>query len=240
MWGRRIAACCVLLAAAGCAAQTQTVERPQALADAPDLQASTDEPGAWTYIAPGARLSAYRRFILDPPRVFRGEGSGYGDLSEADVQEIARMFVDETRAALGDEYPIATQPGPDVARLRFTLIAVSKTVPYVSTATRVIPIGAAINLLKGGAGGSGTLTGSVTYGIEAFDSRSGQLLAAAVRELTPGAFDLGATLGTKETARAVAKDAAAKLRARLDALQQGERPTTSGLDRAVAPKLFPA
>jgi hypothetical protein len=60
----------------------------------------------------------------------------------------------------------------------------------------------------------------VTYGIEAFDSQSGQLVAAAVRELTPGAFDVGATLGTMETARAVARDAAAKLRARLDALQQ--------------------
>jgi Protein of unknown function (DUF3313) len=65
------------------------------------------------------------------------------------------------------------------------------------------------------------LTGSVTYGVEAFDSQSGELVAAAVRELTPGAFDLNATLGTEETARAVARDAAAKLRARLDAIQRG-------------------
>ncbi|HEX6016360.1 MAG TPA: DUF3313 domain-containing protein, partial [Geminicoccaceae bacterium] len=163
----------------------------------------------------------YRRFILDPPRVFRGEGSGYGDLPDAEVRKIAEMFSEETRAALGTAYPVVTQPGPGVARLRFTLIAVSETVPYVSTATRIIPIGAAINLLKGGAGGSGTLTGSVTYGVEAFDSQSGELVAAAVRELTPGAFDLNATLGTEETARAVARDAAAKLRARLDSLQRG-------------------
>lgn len=210
----------MLLVLAGCAAQTQEVRAPAAFAGSASLRPSLEEPGAWTYIAPGAQLSAYRRFILDPPRIFRGEGSGYGDLSEADIQRIARMFVDETRVALGSTYPIVTQPGSDVARLRYTLIAVSRTVPYVSTATRVIPIGAAINLLKGGAGGAGTLTGSVTYGIEAFDSQSGQLAAAAVRELTPGAFDLGATLGTLETARAVAKDAAAKLRARLDSLQR--------------------
>ncbi|MEK0084409.1 DUF3313 domain-containing protein [Benzoatithermus flavus] len=215
------ATACMLLALAGCAAQTQEVqEAPSAFAGSTHLRPSSEEPGAWTYIAPNAQLSAYRRFILDPPRIFRGEGSGYGDLSEADIQQIAQMFVDETRAALGPTYPIVTQPGPDAARLRYTLIAVSRTVPYVSTATRVIPIGAAINLLKGGAGGAGTLTGSVTYGIEAFDSQGGQLVAAAVRELTPGAFDLGATLGTMETARAVAKDAAAKLRARLDSLQR--------------------
>ena len=187
-------AVCILLGLAGCTAQTQTVDRPQGLADAPNLEASLEEPGAWTYIAPGAQLADYRRFILDPPRVFRGEGSGYGDLSDAEVQRIAQMFNDETRAALGTAYPVVTQPGPGVARLRFTLIAVSETVPYVSTATRVIPIGAAINLLSQGAGRGGTLTGSVTYGVEAFDSRSGELVAAAVRELTPGAFDLSATL----------------------------------------------
>lgn len=218
-----VQAACMLLLLAGCAAQTQEVQKaPAAFAGSTSLRPSAEEPGAWTYIAPGARLSAYRRFILDPPRVFRGEGAAYGDLPEAEIQEIAQMFVDETRAALGSAYPVVTQPGPGVARLRFTLIGVSKTVPYVSTATRVIPIGAAINLLKGGAGGSGTLTGSVTYGIEAFDSQTGELLAAAVRELTPGAFDIGATLGTMDTARAVARDAAAKLRARLDALQQGK------------------
>jgi hypothetical protein len=189
-------------------------QRPRHRHPCPDrhLRPSLEEPGAWTYIAPGAQLAANRRFILDPPRVFRGEGSGYGSLSETEIQEIARMFVEET--------PVVTQPGPEVARLRFTLIAVSETVPYVSTATRVIPIGATINLLKGGAGGAGTLTGSVTYGIEAFDSGSGELLAAALRELTSGAFDIGATLGSMETARAVARDAAAKLRARLDALQK--------------------
>lgn len=215
----RMAAAAALLALAGCAAQTQTTGLPLGVPDAAKLRASAEEPGAWTYIAPGVQLAAYRRFILDPPRVFRGEGSSYAGLSDADVQEIAQMFLDETKAALGADYPVVTRPGPDVARLRFTLIAVKRTVPYVSTATRMIPIGTAINLLKAGAGGPGTLTGAVTYGVEAFDSLSGRLIAAAVRELTPGAFDIAATLGTKETARSVARDAAARLRARLDALR---------------------
>lgn len=210
-----------LLALGGCAAQTETVQRPQGIAAAASLQESSDEPGAWTYLAPNADLAGYRRFILDPPQVHRGTGSSYGSLSDTDVQEIARMFVAETERALGTKYPVVTTPGPDVARLRFTLVAVSETVPYVSTATRVIPIGAAINLLSQGAGRGGTLTGSVTYGIEALDSRSGATLAAAVRRLTPGAFDISSTLGTKDTARAVAKDAAAKLRARLDTIHGG-------------------
>ena len=207
-----------LLGLGACAAQTEKTDRPQGLNDSALLQASTEEPGAWTYLDPDADLASYRRFILDPPRIYHGDGASFGGLSDAQIQQIGAMFVEETKLALGSKYPVVTEPGPGVARLRFTIIGVTETVPYVSTATRVIPIGAAINLLSQGAGHGGTLTGSVTYGIEAFDSRTGKLLAAAVRRLTPGAFDISSTLGTMDTARAVAKDAAAKLRARLDAM----------------------
>lgn len=87
-------------------------------------------------------------------------------------------------------------------------IGVKETVPYVSTATRIIPIGAAINLVKSGAGGGGTLTGSVTSGIEAKDTVSSKTLAAAIRDLTPGAFDLSSNLDTMDTSRAVARGVA--------------------------------
>ena len=128
---------------------------------------------------------------------------------------IAELFTEETRKALGTKYPVVSAPGPGLARLRFTILGVSETVPYASAVTRVIPIGGAVNLLSRGAGHGGILTGSVTYGIEAFDSQSGKLVAVAVRRLTPGAFDISSTLGTMDTARAVASDAAAKLRSML-------------------------
>ena len=210
----------MLLALGGCAAQTESIQQPVGVDPGVALQASTEEPGAWTYKAAGVDLAAYRRFILDPPRIYRGEGASFGDLSDAQAQQIGGIFVAETRSALGTKYPVVTQPGPGVARLRFTIIGATETVPYISTATRVIPIGAAINLLSQGAGRGGTLTGSVTYGVEAFDSQSGELVAAAVRRLTPGAFDIGSTLGTMDTAQVVARDAAAKLRATLDGLQR--------------------
>src|SRR5687767_10841966 len=91
-------------------------------------------------------------------------------------------------------------------RLRSRLIGVEQTVPYASTVTRLIPVVAAINMVSSAAGGGGTLAGSVTYAVEAFDSESGKVFAAGLRRLTPGAFDLSSTLATKETARAVAKE----------------------------------
>jgi hypothetical protein len=211
-----------LIALSACAAQTENVEQPPTGVVTETMQPAEGEHGAWTYLDPTVDLKKYTRFILERPKVYRGEGARYPtSFSQEDLDEIADNFLTETRAALEPKYPVVTEPGPDVARLRFTLIGVEETVPYVSTVTRVIPVGAAINMVSSAAGGGGTLTGSVTYAIEALDSESGKVVAAAVRRLTPGAFDLSSTLGTKDTARAVAKDAAAKLRSRLDTLHAG-------------------
>jgi hypothetical protein len=214
------AAAILTIALSACTAQSERMDQPSASIAGVPLTQNAQVPDAWSYIAPDANLAGFNKFILDPPVVYRGEGSDYGDLSDGEVQQIAQMFVDETRTALSPKYTIVTQPGPGVARLKFTLIAVSSTVPYVSTATRIIPIGAAINLIKGGTVGGGTLTGGVTYAIEAIDAQSGKVQAAAVRTLTPGAFDIEATLGTMDTARAVAKHAAMMLRTRLDGLHK--------------------
>jgi hypothetical protein len=211
-----------VLALNACAAQTESVERPPTGVVAAPLQPAEGERGAWTFLDPPVDLERYTSFILDCPVVYHGEGSSYPEaLSQEERQEIAQYFVDSVRQALEPKYPVVTAAGPDTARLRFTLIGVEQTVPYASTVTRLIPVGAAINMVSSAAGGGGTLTGSATYAVEAFDSTSGKVVAAAVRRLTPGAFDLSSTLGTKETAQAVARDAAAKLRARLDAVHAG-------------------
>jgi Protein of unknown function (DUF3313) len=149
-----------VLALSACAAQTESVERPPQGAVAEPLEPAQGERGAWTYLAPDVDLKKYTRFILERPRVYRGEGASYpSNLSQQDLDEIAQGFLDETRAALEPKYPIVTEPGPDVGRLRFTLIGVEQTVPYASTVTRLIPVGAAINMVSSAAGGGGTLTG---------------------------------------------------------------------------------
>jgi hypothetical protein len=74
-----------LLGLGACAAQTEKTDRPQGLNHSALLQASTEEPGAWTYLDPNADLASYRRFILDPPRVYRGDGASFGELSDEQV-----------------------------------------------------------------------------------------------------------------------------------------------------------
>ena len=96
-----------------------------------------DEPGAWTYIAPGARLADYRRFILDPPRVFRGEGSGYGDLPDAEVQARSPRCSSTRRGPRwARRVLVVTQPAR-AWRLRFTLIAGRRRSPTCPGPTEI-------------------------------------------------------------------------------------------------------
>lgn len=90
-----------LLALGACAAQTESVERPVGIDPGVGLRESTEEPGAWTYRAPEVDLASFRRFILDTPRVYRGEGASFGGLSEEQVQEIGQLFNEDTREASG-------------------------------------------------------------------------------------------------------------------------------------------
>jgi hypothetical protein len=174
---------------------------------------------AWTYRSPSLDPKAYSRVLIDPPQVYRGEGAAFGDFTQAEIETFAKMFPDETRKALEGDYPIVNRPGPGTIRLRFTLISVERTVPYVSTVTRIIPIGAVLNLGKAAAGEGGSLTGSVTVLVEAFDSETGHLLVASQRRVSPGAFDIEATLGTEQTARAAAKEVATQIKTRFDAVR---------------------
>lgn len=52
-------------------------------------------------MAPDVDLKKYTRFILELPKVYRGEGASYPtDLSQQDLEAIAQDFLDETGAAL--------------------------------------------------------------------------------------------------------------------------------------------
>lgn len=197
-------------------------QKPENSTSTPSMARSADattSPGVghdWTYRAPDLDPSSYKKLIIEPAQVYRGPGSDYDGLSPAEVESMAQTLPEETVKLLQAKGYVADQPGPGVARLRFTVVRISRTVPYLSTATRVIPLSAMINVARTAAGVGGSLTGSATIMIEVFDSTTDALLAAGQRELNPDTFDIEATLGTDETARAVARQVAEEILRRIE------------------------
>jgi hypothetical protein len=205
-----------MLALAGC--QGGAASGP--VAGLPESAQMKAEPGVtegWTYRDAKFNPRDYQKVMIDPKaRVYRGEGADYGSLTFAEVERLAQKLPDETTRLLRSRDYLTTEPGPGVLKLRFTVLRVSSTVPYAATITRLIPMSALVNVGRDALGEGGSLTGSLTILVEARDSVSDKVLVATQRLVRPGTFDLKSTLGTDETAQAVAEKVAENIVARMD------------------------
>jgi hypothetical protein len=194
----------VLIAASGPALAQTRDHAPVALRSSSAM--TQDKGESWTYVKPKLDLSKYRSIMLEPTVVYAGADAQFDNISPADRQKFAAIVTDELRAELGKALPLVDRAGPGTARLRVTLLGVDGTKGGLATATRVMPIGFALSAVKSLAGKPGSLTGSMLFAVELTDARSGELEVAAVRRRTPDALDIGATLSTSDTVKAVARD----------------------------------
>jgi hypothetical protein len=170
---------------------------------------------SWTYVKPAVDLRKYRTIIIEPTALYNGADAQFDDVTMADREKYADLITHELRGEIAKSFPAVSRPGPDTARLRITLLGVDTTTGGVATATRVMPIGFAINAVKSIAGKPGRMTGSILYAAELTDGTSNELQVAAVRRRSPDALDIPATLSTSDTVKAVARDLAEDLRKKL-------------------------
>ena len=211
------AAAVTLLAAmllSACAGSNE--QRPGDLASSKMLTPDKSIGGAWLYRSPEANFSKYRTVMFDRVNVYQGPEANFGDASTGEKQRYAELVGKEMQRMVGEKYHVVTNPGPEVMRIRPTLIGVRPTVGGVATITRVIPMGAAINIVRGAAGAGGTMTGGIELAVEFYDSVSNKLLAGAVRQITPGAFDIEATLSTEKTVESSGAEAGTAIREAMD------------------------
>jgi hypothetical protein len=100
--------------------------------------------------------------------------------------------------------------------MRVTLLGVQSTTQGVATVSRLMPVGLALNGVKSLAGKKGSFSGGVQVAFELTDSRTGSLIFAAVRQRSPDALDIEATLSTEKTVEAVADDVAKAIKTGLN------------------------
>jgi hypothetical protein len=180
-------------------------------------QMTQDKPGGenWTYAQPTSVFTKYRTVMVDPTTVYEGPDAQFEGIDAGDRSKFAAMFTDELRSELAKTFPAPAKAGSDTLRLHVTILGAQKTKGGVATATRVTPIGFAASAVKSALGKKGAFTGSVLYAVELYDARTNELLLAAVRRRTPDPLDVGATLSTTETVKAVAREFAEGARKRL-------------------------
>jgi len=183
---------------------------------------SQDEAGkeSWSYINPAADFAKYRSVTVNPTVVYNGADAQFEGVDPADRSLYAQIITDALQSEMAKSFPPAASSGAGTLRLRVNLLGVTKTKGGLATATRVTPMGFGLSAAKSLLGKGGTFTGSVLYAVEAFDGQTGELLLSAVRRRTPDPLDIPATLSTKNTIEAVARDFAEAARARLERMAE--------------------
>ncbi|MCR6632830.1 MAG: DUF3313 domain-containing protein [Magnetospirillum sp.] len=217
----RLIACGMI--AAALAACTSSAEVPAGLSQASQpMQEAPNMPGTLVWKKPGLEPARYTSFIISPVDIYRGSDAHFGDATEADKQALATYTGREFQRALSERYSMNQGAAGQTARLQLTLVGVSDNVPVAATASRIAPVGIVANIANSAAGGNPTFTGTVTIQGQFFDAASGEPIATFVTTRAPAAFDLGATLTSRDAQEAAITGTADDLR---DALQRSQTAT---------------
>lgn len=87
----------------------------------PAMQVDPDGSGALLYRKPGLDLSRYRQVMLEPIEVWMADGSSYKGIPADELNEIAQTLHRQLVASLEPDYPVVSQPGAGVLRVRLAI-----------------------------------------------------------------------------------------------------------------------
>ncbi|MFJ5483674.1 DUF3313 domain-containing protein [Pectobacterium actinidiae] len=173
------------------------------LSAAPQLQRNTQQDADRTPYVYSASVNwrDYSALIIEPVEIYAGADHQFGDLSQADKQELAQYMGTEFGQVLGKRFRVANSAGPNTLRLKLTLSGAETNTAVVSTFTRFDLVGLPYNAIQGIRGKEGIFMGSVTYSVEIFDAQNNRLLKAFVTKQHPNAMNVAATFGSLNAAK---------------------------------------
>jgi len=172
------------------------------------------------WLKPGVDFSKYEEFMIDSVVFFLSDESEYKGIDGNEMKELTDAFNLELANALKDKYPMVSEPGPDVLRIRVAITNVKLSKPVLSGVTTIIPIGLGVSLIKKGTTGAWTGSGEIGAELLAIDTITNEVIAAAQDERSAGFTERFSKLGS-------AKDAfkfwAARVRTFLDDVRYPEK-----------------
>jgi hypothetical protein len=165
--------------------------------------------------SPDLDLARYDRVMLDPLVIWYSDDADYRGIHPEVLADLADYFHATILRALGDTYPVVTEPGPGVVRIRAAITGVEPSRPLLDAATNIPPARAA-DLAASLALGSHLFVGEAAIEAEFLDAESGRRMLALVDRRQGGKTPVGVA-GRWKDAREAFDFWADKLRTRLDA-----------------------
>jgi hypothetical protein len=153
------------------------------LSDYSRLAPVEGDPGAYRYVDDAVDFTKYSKLLVDRIKVWYKDDSDYKGIDPDDLKALTDYFHHAIVKAVGDDYEIVTEPGPDVLRVRIAVTDLVPNKPSASVVTLAVPFAwvadAGTGVAKGEVG-STAFTGEATIEMEAMDSVSSQQVGAYI------------------------------------------------------------
>lgn len=157
------------------------------LTDYSRISKTKNQDGAYEYYDKAIDFGKYNKLLVDRIKIWFKDDSNYKGIDPDELKALTDYFYKAIEKAVGDAYPMVTDAGPDVLRLRIAVTDLVPNKPEASVTSLIVPymwVGEAGAGAAEGEPGSTPFTGEATVELEALDSVTSQQLAAFIETET--------------------------------------------------------
>jgi Protein of unknown function (DUF3313) len=133
--------------------------------------------GKLNWIKPGVDFTKYKKVMVDYVIFAIAEDSEYKGIDADEMKKIADDASLALLTAIQGEFPVVSEPGPDVLRIRTAIVDLKPSKPGLSAISTVMPVGLGISIIKKGATDSWTGSGATTAEMMVLDSMTNEVIA---------------------------------------------------------------
>ena len=160
----------------------------------------TKEDPKLMWIKPGVDHTKYKKVMVDYVIFAFAHDSDYKGIDANEMKILADGASLALVNALKEKFPVVSEPGPDVLRVRTAIIDLKQSHPGLSVVTSVVPVGLGISLIKKGATDSWTGSGATTAEMMVLDSVTNEVLGAGEDDMAADFEDRFTKWGAVEDA----------------------------------------
>jgi hypothetical protein len=132
------------------------------------------------WLNPKVDFKKYNKLMIDSVIFFLADKAQYKGIDPQEMKELADEFNKQILAAVKDKWPVVSEPGPGVVRLKIAITNIEPSKPGAAAVTSVVPVGLGVSLVKKGATGGWTGSGQTGVEVAWIDTETNEVIAMAV------------------------------------------------------------
>jgi hypothetical protein len=159
-----------------------------------------DKATTMRWMKPRTDFTKYNKFMVDYVVFALADDSEYKGINGDEMKHLGDAASLAVVNAIKEKYPIVSEPGPDVLRVRVAIVGLKQSDPVQSGITTVIPVGLGISLIKKGATDAWIGSGATQGEMMCIDSLTNEVICAGHDVYTAGFTERFTKWGSVEEA----------------------------------------